>query len=131
MNKITAVSHGEDTVLPPPLQPANPIFDNAETGKFYMLENNRTGVLALGSFDANWAIGDGMTFMQHMIDGLQELKRRGATQLIVDVVGCNRSLSSKLLTFILFQSNNGGGLICAAHVRFSRITSYLSLMSRV
>jgi len=86
-----ALPHGENALLPPPLQPSSPILDSLENGKFYMLENNKTGVLGLGSFDANWSIGDSLSFMQHMLDGLQELKRKGATQLIVDVVYYNHS----------------------------------------
>ena len=47
-----------------------------------MLDDKKTGVLALGSFsDTSF---DGLE--QAMISGLQSLKAMGATQLVVDVV---------------------------------------------
>ncbi|KAJ7783279.1 hypothetical protein B0H16DRAFT_1710074 [Mycena metata] len=61
--------------------------------QFYLLDDNITGVLALGSF----AAPNFTAFMGSLLDGLQELKSLGATRLIVDV------------------TNNGGGYICIAH----------------
>ncbi|KAH8826344.1 hypothetical protein DL96DRAFT_1805805 [Flagelloscypha sp. PMI_526] len=82
-----------DVVLPPTLAPANPIAGGFEVAQFYMLDDGKTGVFALGSFSAS----DYLPFLQSMLDGLTKLKEQGATQLVVDV------------------SNNGGGYICAAH----------------
>ncbi|EJC99199.1 uncharacterized protein FOMMEDRAFT_148756 [Fomitiporia mediterranea MF3/22] len=81
-----------DVVLPSPLQPASPV---AGTGvsQFFLLDDGKTGVLALGSFEEP----DFDTFETTLLSGLQTLVGKGATQLIVDV------------------TNNGGGFICIAH----------------
>ena len=61
--------------------------------QFYHLNDTQTGVLALGSFNAD-SFSD---FQQNLLTGLQNLKAAGAKQLIVDV------------------TNNGGGYVCIAH----------------
>ncbi|KAL5481091.1 hypothetical protein ACEPAI_10032 [Sanghuangporus weigelae] len=81
-----------DVVLPGPLQPAAPIAGSG-VSTFYMLDDGKTGILALGSFSA----ANFDTFEQTLLSGLQTLVGNGATQLIVDV------------------TNNGGGFICIAH----------------
>ena len=125
-----------DVVLPGPLQPAAPIAGSG-VSTFYMLDDGKTGVLALGSFSAP----SFDAFEQTLLSGLQTLVGKGATRLIVDVV-------SRLLKFIILdgantpfpQTNNGGGtyfrgsiamigvdadlyanegFICIAHVGYS------------
>ncbi|KAK0458953.1 uncharacterized protein EV420DRAFT_1541517 [Desarmillaria tabescens] len=81
-----------DIDLPTQLQPANPV-QGFGVGEFYFLDDGVTGVLALGSFSGN----SYNVMMQGLLDGLVELKSRGAQRLIVDV------------------TNNGGGYICVAH----------------
>ncbi|KAI0754235.1 hypothetical protein C8Q80DRAFT_1265903 [Daedaleopsis nitida] len=67
--------------------------DTPQQNIFYMLDDKKTGVLALGSFS-----GDSYSaLLTNLLKGLQNLKDQGATQLIVDI------------------SNNGGGYICVAH----------------
>ncbi|KAI0821900.1 hypothetical protein BC628DRAFT_1328502 [Trametes gibbosa] len=82
-----------DVVLPPGLTPQSPLEGSSGVAQFHMLEDGKTGVLALGSFSASSF--DGLS--ASLLTGLQNLKSQGATQLVVDV------------------SNNGGGFICAAH----------------
>ncbi|KAJ3547212.1 hypothetical protein NMY22_g1745 [Coprinellus aureogranulatus] len=77
-------------VLSPRLQPSSESYSVAE---FFMLEDGKTGVLALGSFSAK----NFTHFGQALLDGLKGLKEKGAERLIVDV------------------TNNGGGYICIAH----------------
>lgn len=78
--------------MQPPLTSMNSSYSVAD---FYMLPDNRTGVLALGSFSAK----NFTRFGEALRDGLFELKEQGAERLVVDV------------------TNNGGGFICMAHVR--------------
>ncbi|KIK68514.1 hypothetical protein GYMLUDRAFT_68368 [Collybiopsis luxurians FD-317 M1] len=82
-----------DVALPPALTPTSPALTGSfGSGNFYMQNDNKTGVLALGSFS-----GDDLdTMLNGLLQGLANLKSLGATQLIVDV------------------SNNGGGFICVA-----------------
>ncbi|TFK66892.1 hypothetical protein BDN72DRAFT_871423 [Pluteus cervinus] len=83
-----------DVVLPPQLIPGLPVLDGSQRiVQFYMLDDGKTGVMALGSFSD----GDYDTFLNNLVNGLVNLKKQGATRLIADV------------------SNNGGGWICAAH----------------
>lgn len=70
-----------DIVLPPPLQPATPVSGTG-VAQFYLLQDGKTGVLALGSFDE----ADFDTFQNTLLVGLQTLVSKGATQLIADVV---------------------------------------------
>ncbi|TEB34122.1 hypothetical protein FA13DRAFT_1753769 [Coprinellus micaceus] len=80
--------------LPPTLKPALPAVKGSRSvSQFYLLDDKKTGVLALGSFSDT--VYD--EFLRGLLEGLLTLKSEGATQLIVDV------------------SNNGGGYICAAH----------------
>lgn len=70
-----------DVVLPPGLTPASPVDGNG-VAEFFVLPDKKTGVLALGSFEAN-------SFDQlqdTLLTGLQTLVSAGTTQLIVDVV---------------------------------------------
>ncbi|KAG6891044.1 hypothetical protein C0992_010706 [Termitomyces sp. T32_za158] len=72
-----------DIKLPEELQPPMlSLNESYSVAQFYLLEDHVTGVLALGSFSAE----NFTTFGQSLLDGLQELKARGATHLIVDVV---------------------------------------------
>ena len=51
--------------------------------QFYILDDNITGVLALGSFSAKNYTAFGLS----LLSGLQELKTAGVERFIVDVVG--------------------------------------------
>ncbi|KAH9916995.1 uncharacterized protein BXZ73DRAFT_105687 [Epithele typhae] len=93
MNVALDVQPQVDVTLPPKLQPTNPLPGSGSVVQFFMLDDGKTGVLALGSFS-----GDTFSnLMTNLLSGLQNLKSQGATQLVVDV------------------SNNGGGYICIAH----------------
>jgi len=72
-----------DIDLPEYLQPAMPALNQSYgVAQFYMLSDNLTGVLALGSFSAkNFTL-----FGESLLGGLLGLKAAGAKQLIVDVV---------------------------------------------
>ena len=72
--------------LPPSLTPTNPTNDSAGVSEFHLLDDGKTGVLALGSFGEP----DFISFGQTLVTGLTNLKNAGAIQLIVDVV-CNSS----------------------------------------
>lgn len=84
MNVILDSIPLSDIDLPEELQPVHPALNESYTvAQFYMLNDNTTGVLALGSFSApNFT-----AFQISLAAGLIKLKERGATQLIVDVVG--------------------------------------------
>ncbi|KAJ3735806.1 hypothetical protein DFJ43DRAFT_1212282, partial [Lentinula guzmanii] len=83
-----------DIDLPEVMQPSEPALNESySVAQFYMLSDNITGVLALGSFSA----ANFSAFQYSLLDGLVKLKSLGATQLLVDV------------------TNNGGGYICIAH----------------
>lgn len=72
-----------DVELPEELQPIPVALNESySVAQFYLLPDNTTGVLALGSFSA----ANFSAFMGSLLDGLQELKSLGATRLIVDVV---------------------------------------------
>jgi len=75
-----------DVVLPPTLQPSLPAVNGSRSvAQFYMLDDKKTGVMALGSFsDSSYS-----PFLLSMLSGLQSLKALGATQLIVDVVSAS------------------------------------------
>jgi len=72
-----------DIELPEHLQPNVPALNESySVAQFYLLKDNTTGVLALGSFSAaNLTI-----FGQSLVSGLLELKAKGAETLVVDVV---------------------------------------------
>ncbi|KAF8198537.1 hypothetical protein BJ912DRAFT_1074631 [Pholiota molesta] len=94
VNVMLDTSPPSDVVLPPTLAPSLPAINgSASVTQFYLLDDKKTGVMALGSFSDN----NFDAFLIGMLTGLRSLKSLGATQLIVDV------------------SNNGGGFICAAH----------------
>lgn len=71
-----------DVVLPPPLVPSNPVNGSRNAAQFFLLDDKKTGVLALGSFSDN----DFNAFLGSLLQGLLNLKSLGATQLVVDVV---------------------------------------------
>lgn len=71
-----------DITLPPGLTPPNPVSGSNGVSQFFMLDDGKTGVLALGSFSA----GSFDQLEASMLNGLLTLKNSGATQLIVDVV---------------------------------------------
>lgn len=87
-----------DITLPPRLTPGTPISGNG-TAMFYMLEEN-VGVLALGSFSTGLGYS---AWFETLKSGIVELKNKGATRLIVDVVRLDRSFALKrlLLTALL------------------------------
>lgn len=73
-----------DIDLPEHLQPDIPALNQSySVAQFYILKDNITGVLALGSFSAKNFTAFGVS----LLTGLQELKAAGAERLIVDVVG--------------------------------------------
>ncbi|KAH6913966.1 hypothetical protein BKA70DRAFT_1260005 [Coprinopsis sp. MPI-PUGE-AT-0042] len=83
-----------DIELPETMQPAlAPLNSSYSVAEFYMLKDNSTGVLALGSFSAK----NYTRFGESLLNGLLDLKEAGAERLVVDV------------------TNNGGGYICMAH----------------
>ncbi|KAH9478415.1 hypothetical protein JR316_0008870 [Psilocybe cubensis] len=94
VNQLIDESPFSNVILPPTLVPIlSPVDGSYNAAQFYLLQDKKTGILALGSFsDADY-----YGFMNNLLKGLLELKSLGATQLIVDV------------------TNNGGGYICAAH----------------
>ncbi|CAE6419408.1 unnamed protein product [Rhizoctonia solani] len=79
-----------DVTLPSRLTPPTPIVGSGAL-QFYMLDDNKTAVLALGSFS-----GDFAGVQKGILDGINTVKSKGATRLLVDV------------------TNNGGGYICLA-----------------
>ncbi|CAL1699095.1 unnamed protein product [Somion occarium] len=93
LNVILDSTPLQDVVLPPVLTPQGEVPGGNGVAQFFLLDDGKTGVLALGSFSANSF--DGLE--RAMLTGLVNLKAAGASQLIVDV------------------SNNGGGFICLAH----------------
>lgn len=70
-----------DIALPPGLTPSAPVNGSFDVGQFFLLNDGKTGVLALGSFS-----GDFNTLVLGLLQGLTNLKSLGATQLVVDVV---------------------------------------------
>ena len=67
--------------LPERLRPSEPIVGFNAT-QFFMLDDGKTGVMALGSFTGTEIV----EMLRVFLDGLQSLVNRGATQLIIDVV---------------------------------------------
>ncbi|KAJ7597534.1 hypothetical protein C8J56DRAFT_322295 [Mycena floridula] len=83
-----------DIDLPKELQPMTPpLNESYSVAQFYLLPDNVTGILALGSFSAT----SFDIFQESLLAGLEGLKKAGTERLIVDV------------------TNNGGGYICIAH----------------
>jgi hypothetical protein len=84
VNVILDTSPLSNVVLPPVLQPGlPPVTGSRNAAQFFMLTDGKTGVLALGSFSDV----DYFAFLDSLLQGLVSLKSRGATQLVVDVVG--------------------------------------------
>jgi hypothetical protein len=70
-------------ILPPELQPPVPVVNGSfDVAHFYMLNDNVTGVLALGDFLSSSYYG----LQTSLLEGLTNLTKLGATQLVVDVV---------------------------------------------
>ncbi|KDQ06430.1 hypothetical protein BOTBODRAFT_141061 [Botryobasidium botryosum FD-172 SS1] len=83
-----------DATLPPALIPAQHLGRGGNnTVQFFMLDDGQTGVLALGDFIGG---GDQEPLYRGLLGGLQDLRKKGAKRLLVDV------------------SSNGGGYICGA-----------------
>ncbi|KAM5541660.1 hypothetical protein V8D89_004641 [Ganoderma adspersum] len=93
MNVMLDTAPLSDATLPPDLQPTGPLDGSSGDAQFFMLDDGKTGVLALGSFSWDSVYNGENTLTK----GLQSLQAANATQLIVDV------------------TNNGGGYICLAH----------------
>jgi hypothetical protein len=66
-----------DVVLPPALQPKSPLDTSSGVAQFFLLDDGKTGVLALGSFSG--LAYD--TFFTTLLNGLQNLKSKGAERL--------------------------------------------------
>lgn len=82
LNVMLDTSPLSDVVLPPPLVPPAPVNGSRNAAQFFLLDDKKTGVLALGSFSD----GDFNAFLGSLLTGLLNLKSLGATQLVVDVV---------------------------------------------
>ncbi|KAF9525913.1 hypothetical protein CPB83DRAFT_858837 [Crepidotus variabilis] len=95
VNEIVDDTALVNVALPPTVTPPNPLNISQSVSQFYLLDDKKTGVLALGSFSDGIAGFNGQ--IATLLAGLQALKAAGTTQLIVDV------------------TNNGGGYICIAH----------------
>lgn len=82
INVMLDTSPPSNVVLPPVLVPQTPVNGSRNVAQFFMLDDGKTGVLALGSFSDNSL--DGLS--NALLTGLLNLKSLGATQLVVDVV---------------------------------------------
>lgn len=90
MNVLVDALPLSDIDLPETMQPSEPALNESySVAQFYMLADNVTGVLALGSFSAS----NFSAFQYSLLDGLVKLKTLGATQLLVDVVSSKYRLS--------------------------------------
>lgn len=90
LNVALDVIPQQSHTLPKRLVPQSPIAPNSNGGiEFYMLNDGKTGVLALGSFASTTF----STMQTSLLTGLKQLKSGGATQLIVDVVSRNSQSS--------------------------------------
>jgi hypothetical protein len=84
VNVMLDTSPMSNVALPPVLQPGlSPLLGSYNSAQFYMLNDGKTGVLALGSFSDN----NFVTLQDSLLQGALSLKSHGATQLVVDVVG--------------------------------------------
>jgi hypothetical protein len=95
-NIMLDTSPFSDVVLPPGLVPPAPVNGSLNAAQFFLLDDKKTGVLALGSFEDNSL--DDLT--NAMLNGLTNLKSLGATQLVVDVVCriiCGRNFLTNLM----------------------------------
>ncbi len=83
LNVILDGTPPSNIALPEELQPsATPLNNSYSVAQFYLLNDNSTGVLALGSFSAQ----SFATFQASLLAGLNDLKKQGAKRLLVDVV---------------------------------------------
>ncbi|KAG5639624.1 hypothetical protein H0H81_010826 [Sphagnurus paluster] len=83
MNVILDGAPLSDIELPIELNPtASPLNESYSVAQFYLLDDDVTGVLALGSFSAKNFTAFGLS----LLNGLQELRNKGATRLVVDVI---------------------------------------------
>jgi len=82
INVMLDTSPLSDVLLPPHLTPTSPVNGSRNAAQFFLLDDNKTGVLALGSFDDP----DFDSFLDSLLTGLITLKSLGANQLVVDVV---------------------------------------------
>lgn len=69
-----------DITLPSRLSPPTPVTGNGAL-QFYILDDGKTAVLALGSFTGSFS-----GVQQGILDGVNAVKAKGATRLLVDVV---------------------------------------------
>lgn len=82
INALLDATSQQNVALPPGLTPLSPLNGSSGVIEFHMLNDTETGVLALGSF----AAGSFDDMQESLLTGLQNLKNKGATRLIVDVV---------------------------------------------
>ena len=82
INVMLDTSPSSDVVLPPHLTPTSPVNGSRNVAQFFLLDDTKTGVLALGSFDDP----DFDSFLDSLLTGLITLKSLGASQLVVDLV---------------------------------------------
>ena len=82
INVMLDTSPLSDVVLPSQLTPTSPVNGSRNVAQFFLLNDTKTGVLALGSFDDP----DFDSFLDSLLTGLITLKSLGANQLVVDVV---------------------------------------------
>ncbi|KAG9080928.1 hypothetical protein FRC06_005995, partial [Ceratobasidium sp. 370] len=76
--------------LPPRLSPGTSL-NTVGPMRWYMLDDGKTAVLHLSSFSGKFR-----PLQQGVLDGLKQVKSKGATRLLIDL------------------TNNGGGIICLA-----------------
>lgn len=83
INELVDESPLTNVDLPPTLVPMLvPVDGSYNAAQFYLSNDKKTGILALGSFSDSDYYG----FMDNLLKGLLQLKSLGASQLIVDVV---------------------------------------------
>lgn len=83
-NTLLDSSPPSNVILPLTLQPTLPTVNGSSgVAQFFMLQDGKTGVLALGSFAAT-SFAD---LQDGLLTGLQGLKNSGAQKLIVDLTG--------------------------------------------
>lgn len=96
-NELLDAAHARNVELPPELTPAAPVEGSRGVAQFFMLNasvvERPTGVLMLGSFSASSYAG----LQSSLLNGLQNLKAKGAEQLVVDVVRIKVPLTVKVL----------------------------------
>ena len=85
-NELVDTALARNIALPPEMTPGAPVKGSEGVAQFFMLNasvvESPTGVLMLGSFSASSYAGLQAT----LLNGLNNLKEKGAEQLIVDVV---------------------------------------------